>query len=101
MWYQGSESGDRGSTSAGIGHASSPDGLRWTEHAGNPILTVDDLPWGRSFEGLFVLYDFDEHVYKGWFSASTRWDTDESTGSRLLPPRSASPTGRPRPGGTR
>jgi hypothetical protein len=42
MWYHGSIDGN---SPREIGHATSPDGLTWTKHPGNPILQAGPGSW--------------------------------------------------------
>lgn len=66
MWYLGTSVASR-SNDIVLGYAKSKDGLQWTEYDKNPILTGDDVPWGRILQTPFVLFDSDESVYKLWF----------------------------------
>lgn len=66
MWYVGTSVASR-TPDMKIGYAESHDGLSWTPHSGNPILTGEDLPFARGFQTPFVLYDKDERIYKMWF----------------------------------
>lgn len=44
MWYSGGEQGEPNA----IGHATSPDGLVWTKHEGNPIFAPDPaIDWEK------------------------------------------------------
>jgi predicted GH43/DUF377 family glycosyl hydrolase len=44
MWYSGGEQGEPNA----IGYATSPDGLVWTKHRGNPVFSPDQsIPWER------------------------------------------------------
>ena len=54
-----------------IGYAESDDGLAWTLHPDNPILTADGLTWGQSLNTPRVLYDEDEGIYRMWFLSTT------------------------------
>lgn len=64
MWYVG------GSKAGvfGIGYATSPDGIRWTKHAANPVM-VPTQPWemGTVLEGQTLLKE--KGVYKMWYGA--------------------------------
>ncbi|MFA8343188.1 MAG: hypothetical protein ACEPO8_09500 [Rhodothermaceae bacterium] len=64
MWYSGSA--DDGTYR--IGYATSPDGISWTKHSGNPILTSGAAgSWDSYYvSGPTVLYDGNN--YKMWFS---------------------------------
>lgn len=66
MWYLGTSTASRSNDMA-VGYAESADGISWTEHRGNPILTAADVPWGRIWQTPFVLFDDDEGVFKMWF----------------------------------
>jgi predicted GH43/DUF377 family glycosyl hydrolase len=66
MWYLGTSLASR-SNDIVMGYAESKDGLQWTEHKQNPILTGGDIPWGRIVQTPFVLFDTDEKLYKMWF----------------------------------
>ncbi len=44
MWYSGGEQYEPDA----IGYATSPDGLAWTKHAGNPVFKSDpSIPWEK------------------------------------------------------
>ncbi|MFC2050667.1 hypothetical protein ACFLTN_05775 [Chloroflexota bacterium] len=72
MWYGGGTG-----TNHGIGYATSPDGISWTKHPGNPIFHKNDgIPWrnDRTYTP-WVVYDVanfsghgDAYPYKMWFS---------------------------------
>ena len=64
IWYLGTSEASR-SNDIVMGYATSDDGVRWTPHPDNPILTGEDVPWGRIIQTPFVL--FDEGVFKMWF----------------------------------
>jgi len=66
MWYLGASTASR-SNDIVMGYAESSDGVRWTEHPGNPILTPKDMPWGEMIQTPFVLFDRDENIFKMWF----------------------------------
>jgi hypothetical protein len=51
--------------------AESDDGIHWTPYKHNPILTLDDLPWGTFWQTPFVILDPDEKIYKMWFVSVT------------------------------
>ena len=70
MWYVGNASATR-MMDHSLGYAESDDGLEWTEHEGNPILTPADIPWGHNFQTPQVLFDAEEGTYKMWFVATT------------------------------
>ena len=45
MWYSGGEQYEPNA----IGYATSPDGLPWTKHAGNPVFSADpNMPWEQA-----------------------------------------------------
>jgi parallel beta-helix repeat protein len=64
MWYIGYD----GATS-GIGYATSPDGITWTKHPGNPVLNQGSAgEWDNAdLHNLDVLYDGTYHM---WYSGS-------------------------------
>ena len=69
MWYRGTQDLVRCQEAAAIGYATSPDGIRWTRYAANPVLAVGaagawdaDMLWSTS-----VLAEADG--YKMWYSA--------------------------------
>jgi len=72
MWYGGGPG-----TNLGIGYATSPDGVNWIKHPGNPIFYISDgMPWrnNRTYTP-WVLYDaasFGGHgdacYFKMWFT---------------------------------
>lgn len=66
MWYLGTSTASRSSDMV-LGYAESTDGIRWKEHPNNPILTGEDIPWGRVWQTPFVLFDEDEKMFKMWF----------------------------------
>lgn len=70
MWYIGNASATR-TPDLVMGLAESDDGIHWTEYEHNPILTLDDLPWGSFWQTPFVIFDRDETIYKMWFVAVT------------------------------
>lgn len=70
MWLSGSEVRPTLYRSC-IGYAESDDGLEWTLHPDNPILTAQGLSWGQSLHTPRVLFDEDEKLYKMWFCSTT------------------------------
>lgn len=70
-------SGSKPSPIAGIGVATSLDGINWTKYSGNPILTHgDDSSWDRSWiESPAVLFDSTSGNYLMWYSGvdTTTW----------------------------
>ena len=76
MWYIGNASTTRRPDLV-MGHAESNDGIHWTEYKHNPILTLDDLPWGSFWQTPFVMFDQDESLYKMWFVSLTGVKTND------------------------
>jgi hypothetical protein len=66
MWFLGNATATR-TNDMNLGYAESADGLNWEEHAGNPVLTQEDLPWGGAWQTPHVIYDTEEDSYKMWF----------------------------------
>ena len=66
MWYLGTSTAARANDIV-MGYAESTDGIRWKEHAGNPILTAANVPWGKIIQTPFVLFDQEERLFKMWF----------------------------------
>jgi|GEM_PF-2089785 len=68
MWYTGYQSGVRK-----IGLATSPDGVNWTRHSGNPVLTVgENLAWDA--QGVFAPFViFDGKSFKMWYHGNGRY----------------------------
>ena len=66
MWYSG-HSGTGGQFD--IGYATSPDGVNWTKHAGNPVLSGSSIPVVSELYVGSVLFEND--TYTMWFSAVT------------------------------
>jgi predicted GH43/DUF377 family glycosyl hydrolase len=68
MWYRGTDVPDT-SLGAGIGYATSADGLTWTKYAGNPVLSVG--PAGSWDERLLYSASVivEGSTYKMWYSA--------------------------------
>ncbi|MCZ6634957.1 MAG: hypothetical protein O7G87_16290, partial [bacterium] len=73
MWYLGNRSQTRVSD-MDLGYATSDDGLHWTEHPDNPILTGDDLPETYCWQTPHVILD--ENRYRMWFVMSTSQRND-------------------------
>jgi predicted GH43/DUF377 family glycosyl hydrolase len=65
MWYQGDNNNDNRSIE--IGFATSPDGINWTKHPGNPILKPDPGSWD-SENVYFPRVIKDENRYRMWYS---------------------------------
>ncbi len=70
MWYIGNSTATR-TPDLEMGLAESDDGIHWTPYKHNPILTLDDLPWGTFWQTPFVIFDPDEKIYKMWFVSVT------------------------------
>ena len=66
MWYLGTSVESR-TNDIVLGYAESEDGREWKPFRSNPILTADDIPWGKPLQTPFVLYDTDDSIYKMWF----------------------------------
>lgn len=66
MWYLGTSTASRSNDMA-MGYAESLDGIHWTEHSENPILSGRDVPWGRTMQTPYVLWDAEQAIYKLWF----------------------------------
>ena len=66
MWYLGTSTASR-SNDIVMGYAESTDGISWSEHPKNPILTANDVPWGQIIQTPFVLFDSDDDLFKMWF----------------------------------
>jgi len=76
MWYIGTASASR-SVDMSLGYAVSADGVHWTEHEANPILTPADLPWGSFWQTPFVLYDDETEMYEMWFTSLSDVETND------------------------
>jgi hypothetical protein len=76
MWYVGTATASR-SVDMSVGCAVSADGVHWTEHKANPILTPADLPWGSFWQTPFVLYDRDTDTYEMWFTSLSDIETND------------------------
>ncbi len=64
MWYEGANW-----PNSGIGYATSPDGLAWTKHASNPVLTGISGKWDYPrVEGPTVY--FDGATYHMWYTGA-------------------------------
>ncbi|MBC8290698.1 MAG: hypothetical protein H8E37_10325 [Planctomycetes bacterium] len=77
MWYLGTSESSR-SNDMLMGYAESVDGLRWTEHPGNPILSGKDIPWGRLVQTPFVKFDEARGEYRMWFVSGDGVTKDEA-----------------------
>lgn len=77
MWYLGTSRSSR-SNDIAMGYAESPDGVRWTEHPGNPVLIGDDIPWGRIVQTPFVVFDEPTKRYRMWFVSGAGVSRDET-----------------------
>jgi predicted GH43/DUF377 family glycosyl hydrolase len=83
MWYVGSSDHARSPSYIHLGYATSEDGVQWEEQ-GDPIVTDDQIPWGRVFQTPYVLYDTEEKSYKMWFTARIGWKQDENGRRRAI-----------------
>ena len=70
MWYIGNSTYTR-SPDMAIGHAESKNGLHWTEHPDNPVLTGSDVPFGHSLQTPHVIFDEEDNLYRMWFLTMT------------------------------
>ena len=77
MWYLGTSEASR-SNNIAMGYAESLDGVHWTEHPDNPILTGDDIPWGRIVQTPFVVFDEATAQYRMWFVSGAGVTRDDS-----------------------
>ncbi len=84
MWYVGTSTGSR-VYDMGIGYAESNDGLNWTPHPKNPVLTGADLPYGPCFQTPFVMFDQEENRFKLWFTAVLGSATNQAMGYATSP----------------
>ncbi len=68
MWYIGwsSAANDPG----GIGYATSPDGITWTKHLSNPVITPSGDPWDAGGYGLCQVLP-SQVGYKMWYDGYT------------------------------
>jgi hypothetical protein len=71
MWYIGN-GGQTRTPGMSVGYATSADGLQFTAHPDNPVLTPADLPWGRGWQTPHVLYDAERDRFRMWVVASDR-----------------------------
>lgn len=80
MWYQGMKQTEAGIV-WGIGLAESPDGIHWSKHAGNPVLTVGGEGEWDSLVRMEPEVIKDGGTYKMWFSGSDGgvWQTGYAT----------------------
>ena len=70
MWYLGNSTATR-TNDVDLGFAESTDGIQWTEHPDNPILTRADLPACDAWQTPHVMFDADEGMFRMWFVMST------------------------------
>ena len=70
MWYIGNSTYTR-SPDMAMGYAESRDGLNWTAHPDNPVLTGSDIPFGHSLQTPHVIFDQETDLYRMWFIATT------------------------------
>jgi hypothetical protein len=82
MWYLGTSEASR-SNNIEMGYAESDDGISWKPHAANPILTSDDVPWGRIIQTPFVMFDPAARLYRMWF-VSGAGVTKDSSGKNIV-----------------
>lgn len=66
MWYLGTSEASR-SNNIVMGYAESDDGIQWREHAGNPVLTGNNVPWGQIIQTPFVMHDAETNQFRMWF----------------------------------
>lgn len=76
MWYLGNRTATRTADMC-LGYAESADGLTWTPHAANPILTAADLPFGSSWGSPHVIHDEEEGLFRMWFVSLAGRRSDE------------------------
>lgn len=72
MWYTGRQTVPPPTKNA-IGYATSPDGITWTKHAGNPVLTVGaPASWDSQFvrEAAVVKVGSTYHM---WYAGTAAW----------------------------
>lgn len=69
MWYHGS--GNAGTVLGNdVGYATSPDGVNWTKHAGNPILQRDAGTWDAA-NVWFPRVIKEGNIYRMWYTGRT------------------------------
>lgn len=66
MWYLGTSEASRTNNMV-MGYAESDDGIHWSEHPANPVLTGDDIPWGTPIQTPFVKFDAAANRFRMWF----------------------------------
>ncbi len=66
MWYLGTSTASR-TNDISMGYAESINGIDWKEHPENPILTGNDISWGKFVQTPYVLWDEEEDLFKMWF----------------------------------
>ena len=66
MWFVGNRTATR-TNDFEIGLARSDDGIRWTQHADNPVITGRDLPWEAGCITPYVLHDPEADRFRMWF----------------------------------
>ncbi|MBI3987319.1 MAG: hypothetical protein HY343_10380, partial [Lentisphaerae bacterium] len=81
MWFIGNASRSR-ATDHELGYAESVDGLHWIPHAGNPIATPRDIPWGKNWQTPCVRYDAAAHRFRMWFVSTTACRFTETADSQ-------------------
>ena len=67
MWYHGTY-GSGSSVHWEIGYATSPDGISWTKHAGNPVFERGDPGAWDDFNVYYPRIIFDGDQYKMWYT---------------------------------
>lgn len=82
MWYLGTSESSR-SNDMLMGYAESEDGIHWKEHAGNPIFSGSDIPWGRMVQTPFVKFDEARGEYRMWF-VSGDGVTKDKAGKKII-----------------
>jgi len=70
MWYTGWTGNIAG---AGIGYATSPDGIKWTKWPGNPVMTAGSDAWEAGGNAYCSVMPVQGGGYKMWYSG---WHVD-------------------------
>jgi predicted GH43/DUF377 family glycosyl hydrolase len=94
MWYTGEQTNPYKQS---IGYATSPDGIQWTKHAGNPVLESSGS-WNYEAAAASVIRD--ESGYRMWFTGFTQFPNvlgriglaASATGTSSSPDESIGPT---------
>ncbi|HLO13751.1 MAG TPA: hypothetical protein VK206_02905 [Anaerolineales bacterium] len=79
MWYTGQGDGSQGDKSTRIGYATSSDGVTWTKHASNPVLTIGPSGGWDSKDVAAPYVIFDQGLYKMWYVGNS--DPTTSSGA--------------------